>query len=331
MLIEPIYEQDFLDCSYGFRPKRSAHDALQRLWEGQTKMKGGIVLELDIRKYFETVDHRQLQELVRQRISDGVVKRLLGKWLNAGVQKERRTSYPEEGVPQGGVISPVLSNIYLHEVLDKWFYEEVTPRLRGTAFLVRYADDVIVHCSTEEQARELLEAIRERLGECGLELHPTKTKIVYCKDDDRPGAFEEVKFDFLGYTFQPRRAKNRWGKHFVSFLPAISQKGAKEIRATIRSWRMSETRNNQKLEDLARLSNPVVRGWMNYYGRFYRSKCMQVLRYLNRALSKWVRRKYKDRFRKRERAAEHWLGRIAQRERKLFVLWQLGVTPAAGQ
>lgn len=153
---------------------------------------------------------------------------------------------------------------------------------------------------------------------------------MYCKDDDRRGGHGEVKFDFLGFTFQPRRAKNRWGKYFVSFLPAISTKAATAIRSTIREWRLASTRNNQTLEDLARLTDPVIRGWMSYYGRFYRSRCVQVLRHLNEALVGWVCRKYR-RFRRRERAAVHWLGNIARRDPQLFVLWQLGVKPAAGQ
>ena len=156
-----------------------------------------------------------------------------------------------------------------------------------------------------------------RLAACGLELHPTKTRIVYCKDDDRPGKYEHIAFDFLGYTFQPRRAKNRWGRYFVSFLPAISTKAATAIRQTVRGWRMASTRNNQRLEDLARLVNPVVRGWLNYYGRFYRSRCVQVLRHFNEALGKWAQRKY-PRFRRRERAAMHWLGRIACRDPDLL-------------
>ena len=175
----------------------------------------------------------------------------------------------------------------------------------------------------------MLEAIRSRFAECGLKLHPEKTRIVYCKEDGRPGSHEHIKFDFLGYTFQPRRAKNRWGKYFIGFLPAISNKAAKAIRQTIREWRMASTRNNQRLEDLARLTNPVVRGWMNYYGRFYRSKCIQVLRHLNEALARWAQRKFK-RFKRRERASMHWLGRIARRDPNLFVLWQLGVRPEAG-
>ena len=192
-----------------------------------------------------------------------------------------------------------------------------------------YAYDALVHCRSEAEARSVLEAIRGRLADCGLELHPTKTRIVYCKDDDRPGQHEHIAFDFLGYTFQPRRAKNRWGRYFVSFLPAISTKAATAIRQTVRGWRMASTRNNQRLEDLARLVNPVVRGWLNYYGRFYRSRCVQVLRHVNEALGKWAQRKY-TRFRRRERAAMHWLGRIARRDPDLFVLWRQGVRPEVG-
>ena len=153
---------------------------------------------------------------------------------------------------------------------------------------------------------------------------------MYCKDDRRSGEYKRIKFDFLGYTFQPRLATNRRRESFVGFLPAISTKAAMAIRRTIRQWRMASTRNNQRLEDLARLANPVVRGWINYYGRYYRSKCVHVLRHLNQALAAWARRKYK-RFRGRERASMHWLGRIAQRDKNLFVLWQLGIVPAAGE
>ena len=176
----------------------------------------------------------------------------------------------------------------------------------------------------------MLEAIRERLAECGLELHPKKTKIVYCKDDDRKGNHEHVKFDFLGYTFQPRRAKNRWGHYFVSFLPAISAQAAKVVRRTIREWRMASTRNNQTLEDLARLINPAVRGWMNYYGRFYRSKCIQVLRHCETRPSLAGRDGNTSGSDAGERASMHWLGRIARRDPNLFVLWQLGIRPEAG-
>jgi hypothetical protein len=229
-----------------------------------------------------------------------------------------------KGTPQGGVIRPLLANLYLHYAFDAWMQRNY-PRIP----FERYADDGLVHCTSREQAETVLLAIRSRFAECGLELHEKKTRIVYCTDDDRRGKNEQVAFDPLGYTFQPRRAKNRYGTFFVSFLPAISKRSAHAIRATIRSWRMASTRNNQRLEDLAELCNPSVRGWMNYYGRYYRSKCVTVLRYLNECLCRWVQWKYKDRYRNKERAAMHWLGRIARREPKLMVLWQLGVKPEA--
>ena len=221
-------------------------------------------------------------------------------------------------------ISPLLANLFLHYVLDAWMR-----RNHPSVPFERYADDAVVHCRSERQAHAVLVAIRDRFERCGLELHPTKTRIVYCKDSDRRGEHEQIAFDFLGYTFQPRRAKNHRGKFFVSFLPAISTKAAKAIRKTIHDWRLAFSRNNQCLEDLARLVNPVVRGWMNYYGRYYRSRCVQVLRHLNEVLAAWARRKY-ARLRRRERASMHWLGRIARRDPNLFVLWQLGIRPEAG-
>ena len=188
----------------------------------------------------------------------------------------------------------------------------------------------VIHATSQAQAEQVLEAVRRRLKECGLELHPEKTRIVYCQDDDRRGTHSHTTFDFLGYTFRPRRAKNRWRKLFVSFLPAVSNKAAKEIRATIRSWRFGATRNNQSLEEIAQFVNPYVRGWVNYYGRFYRSAMTPVLRQLERVLVYWARRKYK-RFRRHQRKATHWLGRIARRDPELFHAWRIGIRPATGQ
>jgi group II intron reverse transcriptase/maturase len=254
------------------------------------------------------------------------VRLYIARWLRAPLQRPDGTRDERtQGTPQGGVISPLLANLFLHYAFDRWMQ-----RTFPSVLFERYADDAIVHCRSEQQASTALEAIRGRFTQCGLVLHPTKTRIVYCKDDDRPRNYAHIAFDFLGYTFQPRPAKNRRGKFFVGFLPAISTKAAKAIRKTIREWRMASTRNHQRLEDLARIINPVVRGWMNYYGRYYRSKCVHVLRHLNEALAAWVRRKYK-RFRRRERASMHWLGRIARRDPRVFVLWQLGVTPDGGE
>lgn len=324
MVFEPLVEPVFHEDSYGYRPGRSALDAVgvarKRCWGADW------VIDLDIKAFFDSIPHDLVERAVAYHTDLPWVRLYVARWLRAPVQRpdgtlEERT----KGTPQGGVASPLLANLFLHYAFDLWM-QRTFPSVQ----FERYADDAIVHCRSERQARAVLEAIRGRFEQCGLELHPVKTRIVYCKDDDRPGDSEHIKFDFLGYTFQPRRAKNRRGKFFVSFLPAISTKAAKKIRATIRGWRMASTRNNQRLEDLARLSNPSVRGWMNYYGRFYRSKCVQVLRHLNEALAAWARRKYK-RFRRRERASMHWLGCIARRDRRLFALWQLGVVPEAGE
>jgi RNA-directed DNA polymerase len=189
------------------------------------------------------------------------------RWLKAPVQRQDGSLQERtKGSPQGAVVSPLLANLFLHHGFDNWMR-----RNHPSIPFERYADDVIVHAKSKAQAEQLLEAIRTRLAECGLELHPEKTRIVYCQDSDRKGQHEHIPFDFLGYTFRPRRAKNYRGKHFVSFLPGVSNKAGKAIRATIRDWRLAATRNNQSLEDLARLVNPSVSGWVDYYGRFYRS------------------------------------------------------------
>jgi len=324
MVLEPVVDPHFHHDSYGYRPGKSALDAVgrarKRCWATDW------VVDLDIKGFFDSIPDDLVERAVAHHTDIPWVRLYIARWLRAPMQRpdgarDERT----KGTPQGGVISPLLANLFLHYAFDLWM-QRTFPRVH----FERYADDAIVHCGSEWQARSVLEAIRGRLAQCGLELHPVKTRIVYCKDDDRPRKYEHVAFDFLGYTFQPRRAKNRWGKFFVSFLPAMSAKAAKRVRQTIREWRMASTRNNQRLEDLARHINPAVRGWLHYYGRFYRSKCVQVLRHLNEALAAWAQRKYK-RFRRRERASMHWLGRIAQRDPKLFVLWQLGVKPEAGR
>jgi len=324
MVFEPEVEPYFHPDSYGYRPGRSALDAVgtarKRCWATDW------VIDLDIKSFFDSIPHDLVERAVAHHTDKPWVCLYVGRWLRAPVERPDGTHIERtKGTPQGGVISPILANLFLHYAFDLWIARNY-PSIQ----FERYADDAIVHCKTEEEARTVLEAIRGRFAECSLVLHPTKTKIVYCKDDDRAGEYEHIKFDFLGYSFQPRRAKNRWGQFFVSFLPAISNKAAKAIWQTIREWRMASTRNDQRLEDLARLTNLVVRGWMNYYGRFYRSKCVQVLRRLNEALARWARWKFK-RFRRRERASMHWLGCIARRDPKLFVLWEQGVRPAAGE
>ncbi len=192
----------------------------------------------------------------------------------------------------------------------------------------RYADDGVAHCRSKEGSVKLLESLEKRFAECKLELHPDKTRIVYCKDDDRRGAHSEIKFDFLGYTFRPRRSKNKYGKYFINFTPAVSNKAKKAMRQTIHDWRM-HLKTDKTLEDLSRMFNPVIRGWVYYYGRFYKSELYSVLRHMNRALVRWARRKFK-RLAGHQRRTEYWLGKIARREPKLFVHWQMGIRPAAG-
>ena len=323
MVLEPLLEPVFHPNSYGYRPGRSALDAVgvarTRCWRSDW------VIDLDIKAFFDSLDWDLLERAVAHHCDLGWIRLYIGRWLRAPVQRPDGTIQQRtKGSPQGAVVSPLVANLFLHYAFDAWM-TRTFPHVQ----FERYADDAIVHCRSERQARMVLDAIRDRMRECGLELHATKTRIVYCKDSDRRGEYEHVSFDFLGYTFQPRRAKNRHGKYFVSFLPAISTKAAKAIRATIRNWRLASTRNNQSLEDLARVINPAVRGWMNYYGRYYRSKCVLVLRHINVALAAWARQKYK-RFRRRKRSSMHWLGRIARRDPTLLVLWQLGIRPEAG-
>ncbi len=187
----------------------------------------------------------------------------------------------------------------------------------------RYADDAIVHCRTEREAEEVRAAIAARLQECRLELHPAKTKVVYCKDDDRRGNYPNEKFDFLGYTFRPRRSKNRYGKYFINFSPAVSDKAGKAIRAEIQSWKL-HLRSDKSIEDLSRMFNPIIRGWLQYYGRYYRSALYPLMSQLNRSLARWAYRKYKK-LRGHLRRATHWLARISRRDSQLFAHWQMGV------
>ena len=213
MVLEAVYEQDFLDCSYGFRPGRSAHDALGALWGQTMKMGGGWVLDVDVRKFFDTLDHAQLRKMLRRRVQDGVLLRMIGKWLNAGVMEDGSLSYSSAGTPQGGVISPLLANVYLHEVLDEWFEQTVKPKLKGEGFLIRYADDFVMAFSREEDARRVLDVLPKRFAKYGLSLHPDKTRLVEFRrpplrpppggnDAGGPGTF-----DFLGFTLHWARSK----------------------------------------------------------------------------------------------------------------------------
>lgn len=220
-------------------------------------------------------------------------------------------------------MSPLLTNIFMHYAFDKWMKRRF-PEVK----FERFADDILAHCSSLKQAEMVLEEIRIRLKECGLELHPEKTKIVYCKDVDRRGSYEHERFDFLGYTFRPRLSKNKMGKCFVNFTPAVSQRAANRIRKEIRSWKI-HLRSDKNIDDLARMFNAYVQGWVNYYGRYYKSAMYPFLRNIERYLIRWVMRKYKK-FQGHKQRARHWLGCVRKREPGLFVHWRLGLGSPVG-
>ncbi|MBA7654796.1 hypothetical protein ES703_62689 [subsurface metagenome] len=208
MVLEPLYEQEFLDCSYGFRPGRSAHDALATLWKHLMDVGGGWLIDLDVRKFFDEMSHTHLREILKRRVRDGVLTRLIGKWLKAGVWERGSVSYPEKGSPQGGVISPILSNVYLHEVLDKWFYEQVKPCLKGPAYLVRFADDAMLILSDQRDALRVMEVLPKRFGKYGLTVHPEKTRLIrfskpMCPEDNRRDHGKRETFTFYILTGIP--------------------------------------------------------------------------------------------------------------------------------
>jgi len=314
-------------------------------------------VDLDIEGFFDNLDHSLVMHAVRKHTDCAWMLLYIERWLKASAEddsgkREART----KGTPQGGVISPLLANIFLHHAFDTWMSREHP----GCPF-ERYADDIVIHCRTLEQAQQVRRSVEQRhdqvghhdrrlgaqqvrrsveqrLRQCKLEAPPDKTRIVYCRDSDRTKGHEHIQFEgpqsryigigvpFLGYSFRPRRAKNRRsGKLFTSFLPAISPKAKKAIVAEVRGWnihRMSE----KELTELSGIFNPKVRGWVNYYGRYYPTALRRTFNGLNRRLVRWARQKYK-RFRNHQRHATHWLRRVAWRNKGLFAHWQIGVVP----
>lgn len=232
MALSAVYEQDFLDCSYGFRPNRSAHQALTAVREAMMQMWRGWLIEVDIKSFFDTLDHGRLREILRRRVRDGVILRQIGKWLNAGVLEAGELSYPDQGTPQGGVISPLLANIYLHEVLDWWIEEEAKPQARGNVVLVRYADDFVILCRSEQDARELYAKLPERFAAYNLTLHPEKTRMLPFDQPPRQGPKEHMSFDFLGFTHL--WMKNRNGI-WVVFQITSRKRLTRSLKA-VRAW-----------------------------------------------------------------------------------------------
>lgn len=315
LVLNPLLEPHFHADSYGYRRGKSAHQALEvtrkRCW------KYDWVLEYDIRGLFDHIDHQLLMKALRHHTDNKWVLLYVERWLKAPMQ-QRDGSLTERnvGTPQGGPLSPVLANLFLHYALDRW----LVTNHRGVPFC-RYADDGVIHCRTQEEALYLRQQIKERLEVCALELHPEKTRIVYCKDANRTGSYEKIQFDFLGFTFRPREAMNRFGHVFLSFSPAPSRVALKSMRQKIRSWRL-QLKSSWSLNDLAREFGPVVRGWMSYYCRFRPSEFQKIVFHLDKALVRWAMRKFK-RLRGHKIRAGNWLREKSQSQPGLFPHWRV--------
>jgi RNA-directed DNA polymerase len=314
MLLEEKLEPIFHPDSYGYRPGRSAHDALavarQRCWEKNW------VIDLDISAFFDSVPHDLLLKAVAHHTDEHWVLLYVERWLKAPMSMPDGTLVArEKGTPQGSPISPLLANLFMHYAFDRWMDREHP----GSPF-ERYADDGVIHCNTERQARDLLVALAERLGSLGLALHPEKTKLVYCKDTNRRGTSEHTSFDFLGYSFRGRIALGPRG-FFVSFSPAMSKAAKKAIGKKIRDWHLKR-RSGTDLSGLAQAINAQVRGWINYYGAFYRSELGFLARRIDEHIVRWAMHKFK-RLRKRPRAAWAEMAIAKQRQPLLFAHWHL--------
>ena len=316
LTLEPRTEAVFHRDSYGYRPGKSAHQALaacrERCW------KKDWVLDVDIRAFFDSLNHDLVVKAVQANITTEQrwVLLYVKRWLTAPLQlSDGILQQRDRGTPQGSAVSPVLANLVLHYAFDAFLAREFP-----TVPFERYADDAVIHCATERQARQVWAALDARLTSLGLQLHPDKTRIVYCKDKRRRGEYEHVSFTFLGYTFRPRKAKGRDGGLYLGYLPAVSDAALKKMSTTLRRWRL-HLWITRSLDELADAINPIVRGWMHYYGRFYRSALLPLLERINTYLMRWAGRKYKRLRRSYKRVKAWWLG-ILDRDPELFAHWR---------
>jgi RNA-directed DNA polymerase len=317
LTLEPEVEPHFLPDSYGYRPSKSALDAVgitrQRCWQYNW------LVEYDIQGFFDNLDHELLMKAVKKHTECKWVILYIERWLKAPLQVTDGTLIERtKGVPQGGVVSPLLSNLFLHYAFDVWMTKHC-PHMPWC----RYADDGLVHCKTEQQAKQVLAELMQRFKACGLKLHPTKTKIVYCKDASRKGNYADTKFEFLGYSFRRRTVKTKQNKLSLSFTAAVSPLAQKSMRAKTRTQKFYK-RTELSLNDIAKQFNPVLRGWIEYYGKYQRSALYPVLRHFNKTLVKWAMRKYKK-LRGHKTRASFFLQKIARREPDLFAHWKIGM------
>ncbi len=316
LLLEPRVDPLFHQDSYGYRPGKSAHAALdvarRRCWRNDW------CIDLDIKGFFDNVVWDLVMKAVEKHAEEKWVILYVRRWLECPVFTKRGDLlYRCKGTAQGARISPLLTNMFMHYAFDSWMSRELP-----TVPFERYSDDIIVHCKTRKQAEYVLARIRHRLGTCQLQLHPEKTRIVYCRDEDRRNDYSgATSFDFLGFTFRPRLCRNKSGKMFVNFTPGISNKAKANIREAIRSWDIHR-RSGTSIQEIAQYVNPIARGWINYYGRFNRWLLRPIFIQLDQALVRWAMRSYKKLARKRQRA-RRWVGELALREPSLFTHWRV--------
>lgn len=314
IMIEPELEVHFDNDSYGYRPGKSALDAVglarQRCWQYDW------VVDIDIQGFFDNIDHDLLMKAVCKHIKCKWIILYIQRWLKAPVEIDGKCVQNLSGTPQGGVISPILANLFLHYALDRW----VKKNFPMVTF-ERYADDAIYHCRFQSEAEQLKKALEARLEECKLKLHPEKSKVVYCKDGKRSGSYVNQQFDFLGYTFRPRLVKAKRGNFFVGFNPAMSKKAQGKISDQIKGWKM-QLWSNQSLESIAELINPKTRGWINYYGKYQKSSTYKIANQLDYALVRWAKRKFKKLKTSKTKARE-WLAGVKARQPNLYTHWQL--------
>lgn len=315
MKLEPSLEKVFSPHSFGYRPKKSAHQAVEQARINCWQCNWGV--DLDIKGFFDNIDHELLMKAVRKHTDCKWVLLYIERWLKAPMESVDGQVQPRtRGTPQGGVVSPLLANLFLHYAFDIWLGKEF-PEAR----FERYADDIVIHCVNLQQAKAVLERVTKRFKECGLDVHQEKTKIFYCKDTKRNwGEGFANEFNFLGFTFRQRTARGKDGTFFMGFQPGMSKESRKKISQTIKSWHIGR-RGDLSIEDMSRDLNPTIRGWVNYYGKYYKSAFNPIRKQFHVALTRWAHRRYSAKFNHAKRQPSLFIYEIARTRPKLFAFW----------